>query len=211
MPRYRFAWVNFRPALLKKMASTLELEGAPADALQKKFGARPKADFVQSAWPVLRTVWLSADAASRQVVVDKLMSAGLGRFERTPHSKTAQLNYLDTCRNSPKLREIVSACRYHGGARGFSNSPRAGEYGARGFADHMANDGLVGWGWMPGGKREPGETSEAALVRELQEELGIEAEVGEKFFAVAVFVVRLFMTRLTDRLGERGVMVSAMA
>jgi len=31
------------------------------------------------------------------------------------------------------------------------------------------------------------------------------------FFAVAVFVVRLFMTRLTDRLGERGVMVSAMA
>lgn len=91
------------------MASTLELEGAPADALQKKFGARPKADFVQSAWPVLRTVWLSADAASRQVVVDKLMSAGLGRFERTPHSKTAQLNYLDTCRNSPKLREIVLA------------------------------------------------------------------------------------------------------
>ena len=31
------------------------------------------------------------------------------------------------------------------------------------------------------------------------------------FFAVAVFVVRLFMTRLTDRLGERRVMVSAMA
>ncbi len=23
------------------------------------------------------------------------------------------------------------------------------------IADHMANDGLVGWGWMPGGKREP--------------------------------------------------------
>ncbi|MEG3146791.1 aldolase/citrate lyase family protein [Sphingomonas sp. RT2P30] len=37
------------------------------------------------------------------------------------------------------LRAIVSACRYQGGTRGFSNSPRAGDYGARGFAEHIAN------------------------------------------------------------------------
>lgn len=37
------------------------------------------------------------------------------------------------------LRGIVAHCRYRGGLRGFSNSPRAGDYGALGFADHIAN------------------------------------------------------------------------
>ncbi len=42
-----------------------------------------------------------------------------------------------------KLRRIVADCRYRGGARGFSNSPRAGEYGALGFADHIATADAV--------------------------------------------------------------------
>lgn len=51
------------------------------------------------------------------------------------------------------------------------------------------------------------------IVPVLGSELGLSAtEIGStlSLFAVAVFVVRLFMTRLTARLGERGVMVSAM-
>jgi 2-keto-3-deoxy-L-rhamnonate aldolase RhmA len=76
-------------------------------------------------------------------------AAGIASVVRVPSADEAHLlNALDCgaagvlvphVHSAAKLRGIVSACRYAGGTRGFSNSPRAGEYGALGFADHIAN------------------------------------------------------------------------
>ncbi len=46
-------------------------------------------------------------------------------------------------------------------------------------------EGLLGGLWeFPGGKREPGESLEAAVVREVGEELGIEVEPGQKITSI---------------------------
>ena len=52
------------------------------------------------------------------------------------------------------------------------------------LARRTAGRDLAGLWEFPGGKVDPGETPEQALVRELREELGIEARVGEPLIAV---------------------------
>jgi 8-oxo-dGTP diphosphatase len=47
------------------------------------------------------------------------------------------------------------------------------------ITQRRANDHLGGLWEFPGGKREPGESFEECLARELREELGIEVSVGE--------------------------------
>jgi 8-oxo-dGTP diphosphatase len=55
---------------------------------------------------------------------------------------------------------------------------------------------------FPGGKREPGETFEVALLRELREELGVEVVVGELFETVEhayperTVLLKFFLCRL---------------
>jgi Putative bacterial sensory transduction regulator len=107
MPRYRFAWSNIPPELLKQLSTDLMLEGEPADVLRRRFGARPKPAFVQETWPTLLEGWLTADSASRQYVAEELRAMGLGRPEISVRSKQGQLDYLRSCRNALTLREVV--------------------------------------------------------------------------------------------------------
>lgn len=117
MPRYRFAWDNFPPALLKKLAQGLGLEGAPADALRRAYGARPKPNFIQDAWPVLLESWLPTDHESRAILAEALRELGLGRSEISIRRKQGQLDYLRTCRNAPTLREVGVAVFLGAGER----------------------------------------------------------------------------------------------
>jgi mutator protein MutT len=48
------------------------------------------------------------------------------------------------------------------------------------ITQRLAHDHLGGLWEFPGGKREPGESGETCLARELREELGIEVEVGRR-------------------------------
>ena len=62
---------------------------------------------------------------------------------------------------------------------------REGEAGREVLVCQRRPDQPMSLKWeFPGGKVEPGETAEAALARELNEELGIEASVGHRITTV---------------------------
>ncbi len=67
-------------------------------------------------------------------------------------------------------------------------------------------DPLAGYWELPGGKLEPGEMPQACLARELAEELGIEARVGELFtvstHSYPHVTVRLLAYRIASWRGE---------
>ncbi len=73
--------------------------------------------------------------------------------------------------------------------------------------DRRPQDGLLGGLWeFPGGKVEPGETVEACIHRELQEELAIDVEVGDRLItldhAYTHFKVTLHVYHCRHRSGE---------
>ena len=84
------------------------------------------------------------------------------------------------------------------------------------LACERAHPPQVAGGWeFPGGKVEPGESEQAALVRECVEELGVRVEVGARIgpdvaIAGGEAVLRAFVVRLPDGMVPRPLEHAAM-
>jgi 2-keto-3-deoxy-L-rhamnonate aldolase RhmA len=88
------------------------------------------------------------DRAALDVCLLAARASHLPALVRIPASDDPHiLNALDIgatgivaphARNVETIRKIEAAVRYRGGNRGFSNSPRAGDYGRVGMEDHIA-------------------------------------------------------------------------
>jgi hypothetical protein len=103
----RFSWSAVPVDLVRALATELDLAGDAPEAMGTTFGTPPTVDFVRAAWPVLLSRWLADDADARADVVAQLRAAGLGDHEKVPRTRSAQLAYLRTVRNTARLRDIV--------------------------------------------------------------------------------------------------------
>ena len=87
------------------------------------------------------------DRGTTDQVLLAARAAGTAGLVRVPEARaSALLAVLDSgaagvlvphVDSVEKARAVVAACRYRSGSRGFSNSPRAGRYGAAGMWDHV--------------------------------------------------------------------------
>ncbi len=102
MPRYRFNWANLPTRLLDTLVSDLGLEGDPQEALRLWYGARPKPNFIQDAWPTLLETWLADDPAWARHVAARLRTRNVGDT-----SQSSDLAYLRSVRNTSGLRQCV--------------------------------------------------------------------------------------------------------
>ncbi|MGB3287473.1 helicase-related protein [Mycolicibacter algericus] len=108
MPRYKFHWTNLPRPLLDALYTDLAFDADPDDpveALYSWYGARPKENFVQDAWPTLLTHWVSHDTAARDAIVTALRRVRREDGNLTKHRD--QMTYLHGLRNAKNLRDIV--------------------------------------------------------------------------------------------------------
>lgn len=108
MTRQRFSWTSLPPTLLRALQRELSLEGDPAEALRRRYGARPSPEFVGATWPLLRERWLRRDRTARASVVERLRTRRLGNLDIPVGNATGQMDYLRSCRSGTTLRNVVA-------------------------------------------------------------------------------------------------------
>ena len=108
MPRYKFAWTNLSPAVLKGLMRDLRLDGADAaEALRATYGARPTEGFVSDAWDSIRERWLAREPEVLDAVVRDLWRPNSRDGYLLPSTAKRQLEWLRKRNNAPRLRQIV--------------------------------------------------------------------------------------------------------
>lgn len=102
MPRFRFNWANVPGSILVALSQHLSLQGDPIGALRKRFGARPKEEFVGDCWTILLHDWLAHDVDACGSIAATLRERGVGSLEINDNHE-----YLRSCRNTSGLRRVV--------------------------------------------------------------------------------------------------------
>lgn len=103
MPRFRFQWEHVPLPVRNALALHLQM---PADAIHfvRRFGKRPREEFIQTTWDVLQLHWLANDHGATQRITSQLRERGNGDARISDDAV-----YLASCRNTIGLRRIVLA------------------------------------------------------------------------------------------------------
>jgi hypothetical protein len=103
MPRFRFRWENLPLPVRTALALHLQIP-ADGDQFERRFGKRPREEFIHATWDVLRAHWLAHDHGATQRIASQLRERGNGDVTISYDGA-----FLASCRNSIGLRRIVLA------------------------------------------------------------------------------------------------------
>lgn len=108
MPRYIFQWSTVPDAIVDSLGESLGLHTDDVRAeLARRYGARPKEEFVGDTWPTLRDMWLAKDPTARTRVVEQLRDHKLGDESVDLEAEGGEDLYLRSIRNTSTLRKVV--------------------------------------------------------------------------------------------------------
>jgi superfamily II DNA or RNA helicase len=109
MPAYRFSWEQFDDREILSFARDLGFQGdlSAAKAYLVERVARPNDEFVQRTKDTLARVWLPQHGGIGAAVVRELFDMNIGPRGGLPDDATGCANYVDRCRNSSRLRDLL--------------------------------------------------------------------------------------------------------
>ncbi|HQZ72490.1 MAG TPA: hypothetical protein PK826_14315, partial [Anaerolineae bacterium] len=103
-----FAWSNITKGISKELAREAGLRVSKSEEdLRDRYGEPPGEELVTELWPILLDKWLGTQPRWRDLVVEQLRAAKLGDTSIRLSTKSGQMSYLRSCRQSPRLRATV--------------------------------------------------------------------------------------------------------